>query len=116
MNLFGPQVHDRGFDFRFILHAQQFDAVEIDLRNISGAESVAADIDDLVVVVQVSLGQIEHGLGLERCHECGTQIEHHGALQILMLRLRNARAFLRAFETQFALVVAFVQVADVGCS
>ena len=47
LNFGGAQVDDRCFDLRLVLHAQQFDAVQIDLRDIAGSEAVAADLDDL---------------------------------------------------------------------
>ena len=64
LNLGGAQVDDGRLQLRFVLHAQQLDAVEIDLRDVAGVKPVAADGDDLVVVVQIGLGHIQHGLGL----------------------------------------------------
>ena len=60
----GAQVDDRRFDLRFVLHAQQLDAIEVDLRDVAGLEAGAANVDDLVVVVEVRLCQIENELGL----------------------------------------------------
>ena len=56
LDLGRAQIDDRCLHFRFILHAQQLDAIQIDLRNVAGLEAITADVDDLVVVVQVMLG------------------------------------------------------------
>ena len=37
--------------------------------NVAGLKAVAADCDDVVVVVQIGSGQVEHCLGLERLHK-----------------------------------------------
>ena len=110
----GAQVDDGCFDLRLVLHAQQLDAVEIDLGQVAGVEAVAADLDDLVVVVQVGFGQIQHGFGLESLHKGGAQVEDHVAFEVLVLGLGDLGAFLGAFQAQFALVIALVQVAEVG--
>ena len=64
MDLGGAQVHDGRLDLRFVLHTQQLDAIEIDLGDVSGAEAVPADLDDVVVVGQVGPGQFENCLCL----------------------------------------------------
>src|SRR5208337_4803667 len=45
LNLGSTKVYDGRLQFRFVLHAQQLDAVEIDLRNVAGPEPGAADLD-----------------------------------------------------------------------
>ena len=96
------------------MHAQQLDAVEIDLGDVSGLEAVAADLNDVVVILQIRLCQFEHGLGLKRVHERCAQRELERPFQVLVLRFGNPRAFLGALKPQLALVVALVQVAQVG--
>ena len=73
----------------------------------------AADLDDFVVVVEVCLRQIEDEFCLQRSHKCSAQSKDHVPIQVLMLRLCDTRAFLRAFQTQFALVFAFMQITEV---
>ena len=40
LNLGGAQIYDRGFNLRLVLHAQQFDAVQIDLADGAGLEAL----------------------------------------------------------------------------
>ena len=70
--------------------------------------------DDVVVVSQVGLGQFEHRFGLQRLDELRAQIEEQIALQVLVLRSGDLRAFLGALQAQFALVLPLMQVADAG--
>jgi hypothetical protein len=35
LNFGGAQVDDRRFDLRLVLHAQQLDAIEVDLRQVA---------------------------------------------------------------------------------
>ena len=114
LNLGGAQVDDGRLQLGLILHAQQLDAVEVNLRNVAGLEAVTADVDDLVVVVKVVLRQLHHGLGLERLDKSSAQSEFERALQVLVLRCGDLRAFLCALQPQLALVVALVQVAEAG--
>ena len=114
LDLGRAQVNDRRLQLRFVLHAQQLDAIEVDLGDVAGLEPRAADLDDLVVVIEIRLGHVEHRLGLERLHKCRAQRELQVALQVLVLRFGNARAFLRAFQPQLAFVIALVQVTEVG--
>ena len=75
-----------GLNFRLVLHAQQLDAVEIDLRDISGPEAVAADLDDVVVVFEVGLWP-GRARPLPRVFDEGAaQREFEIAFQILVLR------------------------------
>jgi hypothetical protein len=85
LNLGGAQVDNGVLNLHFILDAQQLDAVQIDLRDVAGAKTIAADGDDLVVVFEVGPGQIQHRLGLQSIDEGRAQIEEKIALQILML-------------------------------
>ena len=57
--------------------------------------------------------QVQHELGLQRPHKRRAKGKHHVAFQVFMLRLRDARAFLRALKAQFALMFALVQVTEV---
>ncbi len=114
LNLCSVQVHGRRLDLRLVLHALQLDAIEIDLCDVARLEAVLAYLDDVVVVVKIRLCHIEHKLGLERCHERRAQGEHHVALQVLMMRLRDASAFLSALEAQIALMFALIEVTEVG--
>ena len=66
LDLGRAQVDDGCLQLRLILHAQQLDAIQVDLRNVAGLEAIAADVDDLVVVVKVVLRQLNDRLGLKR--------------------------------------------------
>ncbi len=114
LNFCRAQVDDRRLQLGLVLHALELDAVEIDLGNVAGIQTVAADGDDFVVVIEVGFGQIEQRLGLERLHKRRAQGELQVALQILMLRFGDLRTLLRTLQAQFALVVALVQVAHAG--
>jgi hypothetical protein len=59
LNLRRAQIDQRRLQFRLILHALQLDAVQIDLGDIAGMKAVAADLDDLVVVLQIVLRQLD---------------------------------------------------------
>ena len=114
MNLLLPQIDDRGFYFRLVLYALQLDPGQVDLGQVAGIEAGAADVDDLVLVIQVGLGQLQHRLGLQRLHKRRAQAEDQVALEVHVLRCGDFRAFLGALEAQFALVFALVQIAEVG--
>ncbi len=77
-------------------------------------KSIAADLDDVVVVVEVGLGQFEDSLCLQGLHKLRTKIEVQIALQVLVLRRGDLRAFFGALKSKLALVVALVQIADAG--
>ena len=98
LNLGGTTVYDGRLQLRLVLHAQELDAVKVDLGNIAGPEPRAADLDDLVVVIEIGFGHVEYRLGLERLNKRGAQGKLQVALQVLVLRFGNACAFLRAFQ------------------
>ena len=112
LDLGGAQIHFRGLHIGFELHALQLQPIEIHLRDIAGFISVATDCQHVVPVSEVLLGQRQHGLCLQRLHECVAQAEKQRSLQIGLVGFGNVSGFLRAFETQLPLVVAFVQIAD----
>ena len=85
-------------DLDLVLHAQQLDAIEIDLGDVAGLESVAADVDDLVVIIEIGSRQLQHGLGLQSVHERRTQSEFKVAFQVFMLRCGDARALFCALR------------------
>src|SRR5271170_3975051 len=88
--LFRAQIDDSRLNLGFVLRPQKLDAFEVDLRDVAGAKAVPADVDDLVVIVQVSPCQLKHLLGLKRLHKGATQTEDQVPLQVLMLRLADA--------------------------
>ena len=73
-----------------------------------------ADVDDLVVVLHIRLRQIEHRLGLQRPDKRRAQPEQQRAVQVCVFGGRNLRALLRALEPQLPLVLALMQIAEVG--
>ena len=77
-------------------------------------EAVAADVDDVVVIVEIGLGRAKDGLGLKGLHEGRAQSELEISLQILVVRFGDVRALYRALVTQFAFVIALVEIADAG--
>ena len=85
--------------------------LHIDLRDIAGAQPILADAQEPVVVGEVFAGHIQDGFRLQRLNKGAAQIEEQISLEIRALRGSNFGAFLRAFETQFALVFPFVQIA-----
>jgi hypothetical protein len=74
LNLGGAQVDDGGLNLRLVLHAQQLDAVQVDLGDVAGVEAVAADLDDVVVVDQVLLCHLKNSLGLQRLHKAERRV------------------------------------------
>jgi hypothetical protein len=54
-----------GLHVRFVLHALQFQSVEIDLRDIAGVEAIVADLEHVVVVGKVVFCQLQQGFGLQ---------------------------------------------------
>jgi hypothetical protein len=114
LNLLRTQIDDGIFDFRFILDAEEFDAVKVDLREIAIFEPGSADVNDLVVVVQICTSQLQHGLGLEGLNKGGAETEDHVAFEIFMLGDTDLRALFGTLEAEFALVLALVEIAEVG--
>jgi hypothetical protein len=109
-----PQVHLRGLQIGLVLHALQLQPVQVHSRDVAGFVAVLADSKLVIEVSQIILGQVAHGLGLQSLHECAAQIEEQSAFLVRQLRLRDSGGLLCALQTQFPLVLAFVQVADVG--
>jgi len=85
------------------LNALQLGAIEIDPGDVTGAEAVAADLDDVVVVFEVGLGEFEDRFGFEGVDEGGVERELEVALQVFVLRFGDLRCFFGALQTQFAL-------------
>jgi hypothetical protein len=96
------------------LHALKLDPGQVDLGQVAGFEARAADVDDLVVVLQVGFGQRQHRLGLKSLHKGRAQAEDQIAFQVNVLGLSDLRAFLGAFQAQLPLALALVQVTEVG--
>ena len=68
----------------------------------------------MVVVIEVGFGECEDSLGLKRIDEGGAQVELETALEVLVLRRGDLRAFFGALEAQLAFVVALMEVAERG--
>jgi len=94
LNLGGSEVDQSGLNLRLILDPQQLDAVEIDLGDVAGIESVSADLDDVVVVLQVLIRHLDYGFGLKGLDEGGAQSKEQGPVKIGMLRLGDLSALL----------------------
>ena len=105
-------VDQRGLVIGLVLDALQLQAVEIHAGDIAGLKAVAADGELLVEIVQVLLAPGSAGLGLQGLDESAAQSEEHGALQVRLLRFGDGGGFLRAFEAQFPLVLALVQIVE----
>ena len=114
-NLGRAQIDLRGGVVGLVLDALQFHALQIHLRDVAGAVAVARDAELPVEVVQVLFGHNLHRFRLENLDEGGAQREQHGALQIGLLQFGDRGCLLRAFEAQFALVGAFMQVSEAHC-
>ena len=110
----GAQIDLRRLQIGFVLHPLQLQAVQIHLRDVAHLEAVAADGQLLVEVLQVVLGQRQHGLRLQGLYEGVAQAEQQRAYQVGLLRLADGGGFLGALPPQFALVLALVQIADGG--
>ena len=89
LNLLLAQIDDCGFDFRLVLHALKFYPRQIDLGQVAGLEAGPAYVDDLVVVLQVGLGQRQHRLGLKSLHKGRAQAEEQIAFEVHVLGLRS---------------------------
>src|SRR5579859_1918077 len=75
IDLGGAQVDQRSLQIGLVLQALEFEAVQVDARKVSGLEAVAADFQDLVVIVEIVLGETEYGLGLEHSYKSAAQVE-----------------------------------------
>ena len=98
LNLLGAQIDDCGLDLRFVLNALKLDPGQVDLGEVAGIESHAADVDDFVVVIEIGLRQFKHRLGLKCLHKGRAQTEDQIAFQVNVLRLSYLRAFLGALK------------------
>jgi hypothetical protein len=94
----GAQVDDGRLNLRLVLHPQQLDAVEVDLGDVAGLEAVAADVDDLVVVLQILPWPDRAPPWPAGSAQRRSAAEEQVALQVLVLRLGDLRAFLRALK------------------
>ena len=81
-DLLGAQIDDRSLDFRLILHALKLDPGQVDLGKVAGFEAGPAYLDDLVIVLQVGLGQLQHRLGLEGLHKGRAQAEEQVGFEV----------------------------------
>ena len=88
--------------------------MEIDLRNVAGAETISADLEDVVVVGKIVFCQLQHRLRLQRGHKCAAQVEEQSSLQVGVTRLSDQSPFFCALQAQLSLVPPFVQIADAG--
>ena len=99
LNFCRTQIDDSRLNLRLVLDAQQLDAVEIDLGNVSGFEAVAADLDDFVVIIQIGFCQIENGLCLEQSSRTPSRnVNSRLRWRSSCSRFGNPRALLCAFE------------------
>ena len=80
------------------MHALKLDPRQVDLGQVAGVEAGAADLDDLVVVLQIGFRQRQDRLGLEGLHKGRAQAEDEIAFQVNVLRLGNLRALLGALK------------------
>ncbi len=108
----GAGVDQRVLIIALVLGALQQHAVEIHAGDIAGLEAAAEDAELLVVIIQVLLRLDQELLGLQGLDEGAAQGEEHGAFQVELLRLGDGGGFLRAFEAQFPLVLALVQIVE----
>ena len=113
-DLGGAQADQRGFQVALILHALQLQAVQVNLRDVSGGKAGAADLQHMVVVLEVILGELQDGLGLQCADEGRAQAEEQRAFEIGLGAGGDGRALLRALQAEFALVLTLVQIADGG--
>ena len=108
----GAGVDQRVLVIALVLGALHLHAVEIHAGDIAGLEAAAEDAELLIEIIQVLLGLDQELLGLQGLDEGAAQSEEHGAFQVELLRLGDGGGFLRAFEAQFALVPALVQIVE----
>ncbi len=104
LDLGGPQVDRGGLDIGFELNALQREPVQIQLRDVAGVETRAANPELTIPVSQILLRVVENGFGLQHLHKSVAQREDQTALLILVSGAGDVRRFLRAFEPQFPLV------------
>ena len=110
LNLGGSQVDQRGLQIGFELHALEFQAVQIDLGDVAGFESLAAYPQQAVVMRQVLGGQRHHRLLLQRLHERIAEVKQQRPLLVRQLRLGDRGALPRALQPQLALAAALAQI------
>ena len=112
LDLRRPQVHYRRLLLGLILHPQQLDAVEINLRNVAVLVALLADLDDLVVILEVIVRRLQHRLRLQRLHVSVAQVIDKVALEVQMLRCRDRSVRLGIIQPQVPLVVALPQIRE----
>lgn len=64
LNFGGTQIDDGHLQLGLILHALQLNALKVNPCNITILEANLADVDDLVVVLQVGFGELKNGSSL----------------------------------------------------
>jgi len=88
--------------------------VQIYLGNRAGFEAIAIYVQYLVVIREIFLCQFQDRFFLKRLHKSCSQVKDKVSLHVSLSRCRNTGGFLRALQSQFALVLPFVQIAEVG--
>src|ERR1700689_4128003 len=106
VDLGGAEVDERGLHVGFVLQTLEFEAVEVDLGDVAGLVTVAADLQHLVVVTEIILRQVEDGLGLQNSYESAAQIKNQGAFGVGLLGGADGGALLGGLVAQSALVAA----------
>ncbi len=86
LDLRRSQIHHGGLDIRLVLHALQFQPLEIHLRDVAGLQPVVAHLQQVVVIRQILPRQIQNRFLLQRLHERRPQIEQQVSLLIGILR------------------------------
>src|SRR5580692_11001827 len=106
VDLGGAKVDQRGLHIGFVLQALEFEAVEVDLGDVAGLVTFAADLQDLVVVAEIILGEVEDGFGLQDADEGAAQIEDQSAFGVGLLGGADGGALLGGLITQPAFVAS----------
>ena len=111
-DLRGAEICQRGLIIGLVLHALQMDALHVHLRDIAGVIAILRNAVLLLEIIQLFFRQRLQVLGLQGLHKSVPQVKQQGALLIGLLQSGDAGGLLRAFETQLALMLTLVQVAD----
>ena len=80
----GAQIDLRGLQIGLVLHPLQFQSVEIDLRDVASLQTIAAHVQQVVVVGEVFPGHVEDCFRLQRVHESAAQIEEQVSFQVTL--------------------------------
>ncbi len=112
LNLRRAQIDFRRLQVGFILHALQFQPVQVHLRDAARLVALAIYLQQPVVVCEIFLGEIQDGLLLQRLHEGHAQIEQQHSFQVRLVRDRDRGRLLRALQPQLALTPALQKIAS----